>query len=148
VDRHRARLTGLLAAPAILLVLVACTSTPGAPVTTATTVPTTSDTRATPTPSGYPIAKKQSVQVERGQTGTVSMAVGDVLAVYRPNMGTRPSSEVLVLAEVTDSSLIYQAVSAGKATVATDDPPTQKCKTTPCPPSGAAPPVVTVDVAP
>lgn len=61
-------------------------------------------------------------------------------------MGTSPSGDVLVLAEVTDTRLTYQAVAAGKATLATDDPPTPACKTTPCPPSGAAPPVVTVEV--
>ena len=124
MDRHRPRLaaflTAFLGTPAILLTACGSPAEPGdAPVVT-----TEATTRATPTPSGYPVARKREVRVAQGQTGTVALSVGDVLAVYRPAMGTRPSGEVLVLAEVTDAELVYQAVSTGRATVATDDPPT------------------------
>jgi hypothetical protein len=141
MGRHRPRLTAVL----LVLVCTACTKTgspAGAPTTTTTTA-----TRATPSASGYPLAKGRQVQVSQGQTGNIALAVGDVLAVHRPAMGTRPSGDSLVLADVTDSQLIYQAVSAGKATLATDDPPPPPtCQTTPCPPGRAAPPVVTVDI--
>lgn len=153
MDRARPRLTGVLALVVLLVALVAtaCGSTTGSPVTasTATTTTTTSTTsRANPSASGYPIAKGRRVEVTRGQTGEVSLTVGDILAVHRPTMGTRPSGDVLVLAEVTDTQLIYQAVAAGSATLATDDPPPPPtCTTTPCPPGLAAPPVVTVEVA-
>ena len=138
MGRARAGLTAL----ALALLLSACTND-GSPVTPATG---TTTTKTTPSAAGYPLPKGRRIQVSQGQTGSVSLAVGDLLAVHRPTTGTRPSGESLVLAEVTDTQLIYQAVTAGKATLATDDPPTPVCKTTPCPPSGAAPPVLTVDV--
>jgi hypothetical protein len=140
MGRARAGLTAL----GLVLLLSAC-GTAGSPVTSSSGT-TTTTTRANPSAAGYPLPKGQRIQVSQGQTGSMSLAVGDVLAVYRPAMGTRPSGDSLVLAEVTDTQLIYQAVAAGKATLATDDPPTPVCKTTPCPPSGAAPPVLTVDV--
>jgi hypothetical protein len=138
MGRARASLTAL----GLVLVVSACgtTGAPDAPGSGTTTA------SATPSAAGYPLPKGQRIQVSQGQTGSVSLAVGDLLAVHRPVMGTRPSGASLVLAEVTDTQLIYQAVAAGKATLATDDAPTPVCKTTPCPPSGAAPPVLTVDV--
>jgi hypothetical protein len=146
VDRARPRLTASLILVTLLPLATACT-TGGSPVTQPTDPPTTTVTRANPTPSGYPVAKGRQVQLSQGQTGTVELTVGDVLAAPRPTMGTRPSGDVLVLAEVTDTRLIYQAVAAGRATLATDDPPPPPtCRTTPCPPGRAAPPVVTVEV--
>jgi hypothetical protein len=140
MGRHRPRLILLL--PAALL-LAACTSTPGTPASG----PTTTTTRATPSAAGYPLPKGRQVQVPQGQTGSVALKVGDTLATHRPTMGTRPSGNSLVLAEVTDTQLIYQATSPGQATLATDDPPPPPtCPTTPCPPGRAAPPVVTVDI--
>ena len=147
MDRDRPRLIALLMVPALLL--TACT-TSGSPITASTgSSTTTSTTRANPSAAGYPLAKGRQVQLSRGQTGNVPLAVGDILVAPRPTMGTRPGGSALVLADVTDTQLIYQAVSAGKATVATDDPPPPAtCQTTPCPPGLAAPPVVTVDVTP
>jgi hypothetical protein len=143
MGRARARLTAVLVAVAVTGGLAAC-DTPGSPV--ATSPSATSVSRANPSGAGYPLGKGRAVVVTKGQTGDVDLAVGDTLSVPRPTMGTHASGTVLVLAEVTDTELIYQAVAAGKATVATDDPPRSPCPTTPCPPGGAAPPVVTVDV--
>jgi hypothetical protein len=141
MGRARAGLTALV----LLACCAACDSgSPGSPVGTNTTIPTTS--RVNPSAAGYPLPKGRRVEVTQGQTGTVTLVAGDVLAVHRPAMGTRPGGDALVLAEFTDTQLIYQAVAAGQATVATDDPPAPVCKTTPCPPGQAAPPVVTVDV--
>lgn len=144
MGRHRPRLIALAAG---CLALAACTSTPGTPANGPTTTTTTTETRATPTPSGYALPKGRQVQVSQGQTGTVTMAVGDTLAAYRPTMGTHPSGNSLVLAEVTPTQLIFQAVTPGQAILATDDPrPLPTCPTTPCPPGLPAPAVVTVDI--
>ena len=141
MDRARPGLIAVLAAVALALAACSTAGSPAAPATTGST-----PARANPTPSGYPLAKGRQIRHSQGQTGEVSATVGDVLAVYRPTMGTRPSGTALVLADVTDTELIYQAVSAGTATLATDDPPSPPCTTTPCAPGGAAPPVVTVTV--
>ena len=142
MGRHRPRLILLPAA----FLLAACTSTPGTPASSPTTT-TTTQTRATPTPSGYPLPKGRQVQVSQGQTGTITLAVGDTLATHRPTMGTHPSGNSLALAEVTPTQLIFQAVTPGQAILATDDPrPLPTCPTTPCPPGLPAPAVVTVDI--
>ena len=139
----RARAGLILAA---VLLLAGCTDT-GSPVASPGTPSTSDTTTAGPRASGYPMAKGRRVEVGKGQTGTVTVALGDVLAVYRPRAGTSPGGNALVLAEVTDSQLIYQAIATGKATLSTDDPPPAPiCKTTPCPPGRAAPPILTVDV--
>jgi hypothetical protein len=146
MDRARASLTVVVGL--VVLFGAACT-TSGSPVGSGsnTTVPTTTSSRVNPSAAGYPLPKGRQVSVTQGQTGRVTLTVGDILAVHRPAGGTRPGGEALVLAEFTDTQLIYQAVAAGKATVATDDPPPPPiCKTTPCPPGRAAPPVVDVDV--
>jgi hypothetical protein len=138
----RAR-TGLILVA--LLVLAACSKT-GSPVASSN-APSTTVSTPTPRGSGYPLAKGRRVEITKGQTGTVGLTVGDVLALQRFESGTKPSGEVLVLAEVTDAALIFQAVAAGKATLSTDDPPPARtCPTTPCPPGRAAPPVLTVEV--
>ena len=137
----RAR-TGLILAAVLLL---AGCSDSGTPVASSGT-PSTSDTTAGPHPSGYPRAKGRRVEIGKGQTGTVTVALGDVLAVHRSSSGTTPSGNSLVLAEVTDSQLIFQAIGAGKANLSTDDPPAPVCTTTPCPPRRAAPPILTVEV--
>lgn len=144
MDRARPRLIAALAPLVLAVFAAACTTTTGSPVNTSTA---TSPTRATPKPSGYPLPKGRVVEVGKGQTGTVNLVTGDTLAVHRPNAGTKPSGDALVLAEVTDSQLIYQAVAAGRATLSTDDPPpAPTCDSTPCPPGRAAPPMVTVEV--
>jgi hypothetical protein len=144
MDRARPRLTALSAVLCALSMVTACTTTTGSPIATST-VPST--TTADPPTVGYPLPKGRRVEVGKGQTGNLTLAVGDILLAHRPTAGTKPGGSVLVLAEVTDTQLIYQAVAVGKGTLATDDPPpAPTCQTTPCPPGRAAPPVVNVDV--
>lgn len=156
MDRHRPGLTPrtALLVPALLAVLIGgvagCTAAPSDSGSTVTTdsVPT-STTDPGPTGRGYPLAPGRRVDIAQGQTGTVSIAIGDVLAVHRPTIGTRPSGGTLVLAEVTDTQLIYQAITSGTVTLASDDPPTSRpCSSTPCPPGRPAPPVMTVTINP